>query len=115
MDLWGLDELQGVVGFDGEAILIAEEVGVIGEDAVVSSPRDRDAEGPVHVVSELQLQAETHGFVELPREVDPDLLLGDADVQPLREGQLDSDVGHVVDELTLQVAVFIAVVEDSKR
>ena len=113
--LRGLDELEGVVGLDGEAVLVTQEVGVVGEDAVVRSAGDRDAEGAVHVVSELQFQAEAHGLVELPGEVDADLLLGDADVEALREGELDADVGDVVDELALQVAVLIAVVEHPKR
>lgn len=103
-------KLKSVVGFDGEAVLIPEEVGVIGEDAVISSPRHRNAEGSVHIIRKLQLEAETHGFVEFPRQVDSDLLLGDADVQTLWETKLDSNVGDVVDELTLQVTVLVAVV-----
>lgn len=41
-------------------------------------------------------------------------MLGNAYVQPLGESELDSDVGHVVDELALQVAVLVTIVEHPK-
>ena len=93
-------------------MLISKEVCVVSEDAVVCSAWDRDGEGSVHVISELEFKTEAHRLAELPAEVYTDLLLGDADVETLGEGQFDTDVGHVIKELAFEVAVLVAVVED---
>lgn len=114
LDLGCLDQLQGIFGLDDEFVLVSKEVSVVSEDAVVGSSWDGNTEGTVHVVSELQFEAETHGLVELPTQIHSNLLLCNANIQSLWEAELNTDIGDIIYELTLEIAVFVSVVEDSK-
>ena len=51
--LRNLNQLQSVLGLNFEFVFVTEKVCVVGENAVISSARNWNSEGAVHVISKL--------------------------------------------------------------
>lgn len=113
---WGifirLYKLKSAFILNLELAFVPQEVGVIGENAIVCCTRDRNDKASVHVVNKLQLQTKTHWLGEFPCQVHFKLLPRNPNVRSFWEMHLDVYSSHIVDELMFEVAILIPIVDD---